>query len=60
MKSIFQMNEKELEYNRLINEANEAKERLARLAEKLIEAGFIRKGKSLLTLAYKVEEWQQK
>ena len=48
------------EYERLINEANEAKERLARLSEKLEEAGYIRKSKSCMTLVYEIEEWQMK
>lgn len=48
------------EYRRIINEANEAKERLAAIAEKLEEAGKIRKAKSCMTLVYKIEEWQRK
>ena len=46
-------------YN-LLNEANEAKERLARLASHLEEAGFYRKAPSCMTLVYKIEEWQNR
>jgi len=44
----------------LLNEANEAKERLARLASHLEEAGFYRKAQSCMTLVYKIEEWQNR
>ena len=47
------------EYDRLVCEANEAKDRLARLADKLEEAGYAGKAKSLMTLVYKIEQWQQ-
>jgi len=47
-------------YERLIEEANEAKDRLARVAEKLEEAGFHRKANSCMTLVYKIEEWQNR
>lgn len=46
------------ELNRLLNEANEAKDRLARLANRLEEAGYLRKAQSCMTLVYKIEEWQ--
>ncbi len=46
-------------YN-LLNEANEAKDRLARLASHLEEAGFYRKAQSCMTLVYKIEEWQNR
>ena len=48
------------EYERLLNEANAAKDRLARLAEKLDEAGYHRKAKSCMTLVYSIEEWQNR
>lgn len=46
--------------NRLLTEANEAKERLARIAEKLEEAGYNRKAKSCMTLVYQIETWQNR
>lgn len=48
------------ELQRLLNEANEAKDRLYRLAVKLEETGYARKAKSCMTLVYKIEEWQNK
>ena len=48
------------ELRRLLMEANEAKERLARIAERLEEAGFKRKAKSCMTIVYKIEDWQHK
>ena len=45
---------------RLVREANEAKDRLARLAEKLEDEGFHRKASSLITLVYKIEDWQNR
>lgn len=45
---------------RILNEANEAKERLARIAEKLESAGYTRKAKSCMTLVYRIEEWQNR
>ena len=48
------------ELRRLLLEANEAKERLARIAERLDEAGYNRKAKSCMTLVYKIEDWQHK
>lgn len=53
------MKDKE-EYNRVIAEANEAKERLNRVAEKLEELGYSRKAKSCMTLIYNIEEWQRR
>lgn len=49
---------KEDEYKRVINEANEAKDRLYRIANQLEELGYNRKAKSLMTLIYKIETWQ--
>ena len=48
------------EYERLIEEANQAKDRLASIAEKLEEGGYIRKSKSCMTLVYYIEEWQRR
>ena len=48
------------EYEQIINEANEAKDRLARCAEKLESIGAHRKAKSAMTLVYQIEEWQRR
>lgn len=48
------------EKRKLLAMANEAKDRLAELAEKLEEAGFFRKAKSCMTLVYEIEEWQNR
>ena len=50
----------EQEYKRIINEANEAKDRLYQVANELEQLGYIRKAKSCMTLIYKIEEWQNK
>lgn len=48
------------EMYRLLNEANEAKDRLARLADKLESKGYHRKARSCMALVYKIEEWQNR
>lgn len=48
------------EYHRLICKANEAKDRLAQIAEELEEAGCTRKAGSCMTLVYRIEEWQNR
>lgn len=50
--------EREHEKERYISEANVAKERLDRIAEQLDELGYERKAKSLMTIVYRIEEWQ--
>lgn len=45
---------------KLLSEANEAKDRLARLASKLEENGYTREAKSCMTLVYRIEEWQNR
>ena len=50
----------EQEYRRIINEANEAKDRLYQVANELEQLGYIRKAKSCMILIYKIEEWQNK
>ena len=42
----------------LKNDANEAKERLGRIAEELYRCRAIRKAKSLETIIFKLETWQ--
>lgn len=41
-------------------DANAAKERLVRIAEELEAIGAIREAKSLMTIVYKLEIWQNK
>lgn len=48
------------EFDRCMDMANEAKDRLAEIAERLEEAGYIRKAKSCMTLVYMIEEWQNR
>ena len=46
------------EYANLIDDVNTAKEHLMDIAQKLEEAGFQRKAKSLMTIVYNIEKWQ--
>lgn len=48
------------ELERLLREANEAKDRLARIADKLEEKGYTRKARSCMNLVYRIEEWQNR
>ena len=48
------------EFERCVNDANEAKRRLAEIAARLEEAGYTRKAKSAMTLVYLIEEWQNR
>ena len=48
------------EIERAIADANLAKDRLYDIVCRLEELGEIRKAKSLMTLIYKIEEWQTK
>lgn len=54
------MKTKEAEKERIIMEANQAKERLAQVAEKLDSLGYSRKAKSCMTIVYRIEEWQNR
>jgi hypothetical protein len=54
------MNIERKELHELLEEANQAKDRLARLAEKLEEEGYYRKAKSCMGLVYAIEEWQNR
>ena len=54
------MEDKDAEIRRIIMEANEAKDRMYRIACKLEELGCSRKAKSCMTLVYKIEEWQNR
>lgn len=60
MKGVLIMKKDREEFERCLNMANEAKDRLADIAERLEEAGFKRKAKSAMNLVYKIEEWQNK
>ena len=48
------------EFEACISMANEAKDRLAAIAERLEEAGYVRKAKSCMSIVYRIEEWQNK
>lgn len=48
------------EKNRLLMEANTAKERLAKIAAELEELGFTRKARSAMNLVYTIEAWQNR
>lgn len=48
------------EFERCMGMANEAKDRLAYIAERLEEAGYVRKAKSCMNLVYLIETWQNK
>ena len=48
------------EYEEIVLEANQAKDRLYNIVCKLEEIGKARKAKSLMTIIYKIEEWQNK
>lgn len=54
------MASKDQEYERILSEANQAKDRLYNVAEQLREIGKIRKANSLMTLIYNIEEWQNR
>lgn len=44
----------------LLMEANQAKDRLARIAEELEELGYARKARSCMNLVYAIEAWQNR
>lgn len=46
------------EYNRITNEANEAKDRLYNIVQQLEEIGKKRKANSLMTIIHSIERWQ--
>lgn len=48
------------EFEQAMEMANEAKDRLADIAEKLEEAGYIRKARSAMNLVYMIEAWQNR
>ena len=48
------------EFDRCMEMANEAKDRLADIAERLEESGYIRKARSCMNLVYRIEEWQNR
>lgn len=51
---------KDLELRRILSMANEAKDRLYAMAEKLEEAGYHRKAQSCMSLIYQIEAWQNR
>lgn len=48
------------EFERCMDMANEAKDRLADIAERLEEAGYVRKARSCMNLVYLIEAWQNR
>ena len=48
------------EFERCMEAANQAKDRLAEIAERLEAAGYTRKAKSCMNLVYMIEEWQNR
>ena len=48
------------EFERCLHMANEAKDRLADIAERLKELGYVRKAKSCMNLVYYIEIWQNR
>lgn len=48
------------EFKRCMDMANQAKDRLAEIAERLEEAGFMRKARSAMNLVYEIEAWQNR
>ena len=52
--------EKAKELQKIISDANQAKDRLYEVHNKLLDAGFTRKAKSCMSLIYAIEEWQNR
>lgn len=52
--------EKRAEIRRLKMEANTAKSRLGDIQAKLLDMGAVREANSLLTIIFRLEEWQNK
>lgn len=50
--------EREREKARAIGEANEAKNRLYQIAQRLESLGYKRKAASCMTIIYNIEKWQ--
>lgn len=48
------------EFERCMSDANNAKDRLAEIAERLEEAGYTRKARSCMNLVYAIEAWQNR
>ena len=48
------------EFEKCMDMANQAKDRLAEIAERLAEAGYARKSESCMNLVYKIEAWQNR
>lgn len=45
---------------RYLEQANQAKDRMAMIAQELEEAGFHRKAQSAMTIVYQIEAWQHR
>ena len=48
------------EFRRLVDAANDAKERLAEISYRLEELGYAQKANSAMRLCWSVEEWQRR
>ena len=48
------------EFEECMDDVNEVKDRLADIAERLEEAGYVRKAKSAMNLVYTIEAWQNR
>lgn len=53
-------NERRDEYNRVLSEANKAKDVLYEVAQKLESLGYTRKSQSCMTLVHTIETWQNR
>lgn len=53
-------NKRQEELKKITMEANEAKDRLYKIVYELQEEGFDGKAKSLMTIIYRIEEWQNR
>lgn len=54
------MEDRKEKKRKIIMDANEAKDRLAYVAQRLEEEGYIRKAKSCMRLVYEIEAWQHR
>ena len=52
--------DREREKERIMSEANQAKDRLYHIAQRLESLGYKRKAASCMTLVYNIEVWQNR
>lgn len=48
------------ELDKILNDANKAKEELHKVVQKLYDAGYVRKARAGASLIYRIEEWQNR